>query len=101
LMPTEFRQLEEQLGIEKPGTKKAAAELLVETHYRHPDSIVDYVASRGFSTEAQEVFDAVWQSKGGVTPIATLRSVVKMTDFKLEQALNELVRGLALFEMYR
>lgn len=99
--PTDFRQLEEQLGIDKPGTKKAAVEIVIDTHYRHPESIVDFVASRGFSTEAQEVFDAVWQSKSGVMPIASLRADLDMTDFKIEQALAELARGLALFEMYR
>ena len=101
LSATDFRQFEEQLGIEKPGTKKAATELLIETHYQYPDSIVDYVATRGFSTEAQEVFDLVWQSKSGVMPIASLRAAAKLSDFKLEHAISELVRGLALFEMYR
>jgi hypothetical protein len=101
LSPTDFRQFEEQLGIEKPGTKKAATELMIETHYQQPDSIVEYVATRGFSTEAQEVFDLVWQSKAGVMPIASLRAASKLSDFKLEQALAELASGLALFEMYR
>ena len=49
LGPHEFRRLEEQIGIEKPGGKKTAAEELVARGYRHPDSIVEYVASRGFS----------------------------------------------------
>lgn len=102
LGPHEFRRLEEQIGIEKPGGKKAAAEALVQLGYRHPDSIVEYVASRGFSPQAREIFDIVWQTKQGVLPAAAVRSAaVGKTDYAVEQALLELFDGFVLFEMFR
>ncbi len=101
LGPHEFRRLEEQIGIEKPGGKKAAAEELVARCYEHPDSIVEYVASRGFSTAAREVFDIVWQSKSGLLPAAAIRSAAGKSDYAVEQALLELFQGFVLFEMFR
>ncbi|NUM54046.1 MAG: helicase-associated domain-containing protein [Candidatus Hydrogenedentes bacterium] len=102
LGPHEFRRLEEQIGIEKPGGKKAAAEELVSRGYQHPDSIVEYVASRGFSPAAREIFDIVWQTKPGVLPTAAIRSAAAgKSDYAVEQALLELFNGFALFEMFR
>jgi hypothetical protein len=102
LGPHEFRRLEEQIGIEKPGGKKTAAEELVERGYQHPDSIVEYVASRGFSPAAREIFDIVWQAKAGVLPAAAIRSAAAgKSDYSIEQALLELLQGFVLFEMFR
>lgn len=97
----DFRLLEEQLGITGPGTKKGVAEHLIENFYRHPDSIVEYVATRGFSPGAREVFDIVWQSKTGMLPAAKIRAAHGGSEFEVEQALWELFRGAALFEMFR
>lgn len=101
LGPHEFRRLEEQIGIERPGGKKAAAEELVARCYSHPDSVVEYVATREFSTVAQEVFDLVWQSKGGIMPVSAIRSAYGKSDYVVEQALLELFQGFVLFEMFR
>ena len=99
--PHEFRRLEDQIGIEKPGGKKAAAEELIARCYSRPDSVVEYVATRGFTPRAQEVFDFVWQHEGGVAPAAVIRSNFDQSDYEVEQAILELVQGFALFEMFR
>lgn len=96
-----FRRLEEQIGIDKPAGKKSAAEQLVARHYHHPDSIVEYVATRGFSPIARELFDIVWQSDTGVLPVAQLRVIHGGPEYDIEQGLWELFRGFALFELFR
>lgn len=101
LGPHDFRRLEEQIGIDQPVTKKLAAETLLERYYKHPDSVVAYVATRGFSQAAREVFDLIWQSKTGVTPVSKLRVAHGGSEFEAEQALYELVQGFAAFEMFR
>jgi hypothetical protein len=101
LSPHDFRLLEEHLGINKPGGKKAAAEFMVDAHYSHPDSIVEYVAGRGFSPMAQEVFDIIWQSKEGVMPVSRIRAAHSGSEYDVEQALHELFRGFAAFELFR
>lgn len=101
LGPHEFRLLEEQIGIDKPGTKKTAAEELIQKYYIHPESVVEYVATRDFSPLAQEVFDIVWQSKTGVMPVAKIRAAHGGSEYEVEEGLWELFRGCALFEMFR
>ena len=101
LGPHEFRLLEEQIGIDKPGTKKTAAEDLLQKYYVHPESVVEYVATREFSPLAQELFDIVWQSKTGVMPVAKIRAAHGGTEYEVEEGLWELFRGCALFEMFR
>ena len=101
LAPHDFRRLEEQIGVDKPGGKKAAAEELIARYYAHPLAAVEYVATRGFSPMAQEVFDALWQSKAGVMPVSVLRASFDAPDYAVERALLELVDGCALFEMFR
>lgn len=97
----EFRILEEQIGIHQPGPKKAAVEQLLEDCYRHPDSVIEYVASRNFSPKARELFDIVWQSKSGIMPLAKLRTAHGGSEYEIEQALDELLKGMVLFEMFR
>lgn len=101
LSPHDFRRLEEHVDIEQPGAKKAVAQRLVDKFYTHPDSIVEYVATRGFSPQAREVFDLVWQSKAGVISVPKVRAACDTSEYEVEQALWELFRGLALFEMFR
>jgi hypothetical protein len=101
LGPHEFRRLEELIGLDQPVTKKQASEELLNRYYRHPDAVVTYVATRGFSQTAREVFDILWQSRGGVMPVSKVRVAHGGSEFDVEQALYELFRGLALFEMYR
>lgn len=101
LSPHDFRRLEDQLDCDRPSAKKAVAEEMLMNFYQHPDSIVEYVATRGFSTRAREVFDIVWQSKAGVMPVPKIRAAHGGSEYDVEQALWELYRGLALFEMFR
>ncbi|MCC6144909.1 MAG: helicase-associated domain-containing protein [Candidatus Hydrogenedentes bacterium] len=101
LGPHEFRRLEELIGMDQPVTKKQAAEELLSKYYQHPDSVVTYVATRGLSQTAREVFDILWQSKNGLMPVSKVRVAHGGSEFDVEQALYELFRGLALFEMYR
>lgn len=101
LSPHEFRRLEEQVGIDRPVGKKSGAEALVEKYFGTPDSVVEYVASRGFTPLARELFDAVWQSKEGVIPVSKLRAAHKGSEYEVEQALMDLFEGFALFEMFR
>ncbi|MCP4638916.1 MAG: hypothetical protein GY851_00710 [bacterium] len=101
MSPHDFRRLEERIDIEKPGGKKAAVEELLNRFYHHPDSVVEYVATRGFSDAAREAFDTLWQSKDGVLPVSTIRAAYSGTDYQVEQALWELVQGFSAFEMFR
>lgn len=97
----DFRVLEELLGLDAPGTKKGVSEFIADNFYKHPDSVVEYVATHGFSQTAREVFDILWQSKTGVMPAAKVRAAFDGSEFDAEQALWELFRGAALFEMFR
>jgi hypothetical protein len=97
----EFRHLEEHLGIDGPSTKKSAAETVIEKVYRHPDSVMEYVATHNFSATAREVFDIVWQSPEGLMPAAKVRAAHGGSESEVEQGLAELFRKLALFELFR
>jgi len=97
----EFRDLEELLGVDSPCPKKVLAEYLVEQHYAHPDSVVAYVATHNFSSAAREVFDIIWQSKEGIMPVSALRASYDGPEYQTERALMELLRGCALFELFR
>ncbi len=101
LSPHDFRRLEEQLDLEQPCTKKTASEMLLNRYYKRPDSVVSYVATRGFSATAREVFDILWQSKDGLMPVSQIRVAHGGPEFEVEQALWELFRGFALFELFR
>ncbi|HNR34445.1 MAG TPA: helicase-associated domain-containing protein [Candidatus Hydrogenedentes bacterium] len=101
LGPQEFRHLEEFLDLESPCTKKELVESLVARAYQHPDSVITYVATGGFSHTAREVFDIVWNSKEGVMPVSKIRAAHGGSEYEVEQALWELFRGMALFEMFR
>lgn len=97
----QFRRLEEVLNVSSPSSRTAVTQTLLEKFYRHPDSVVEYVAQRGFSKTAQEVFDMVWQSPTGIVPVSAIRSARRRADFETEQALTELFQGYALFELFR
>ncbi|MBI2426010.1 MAG: helicase-associated domain-containing protein [Candidatus Hydrogenedentes bacterium] len=101
LSPHDFRRLEEQIGLEQPTTKKQLAEEILERYYRNPDSVVTYVATREFTDTAREIFDVLWQSKDGVMPVSQIRAAHGGPEFDVEQALYELFRGFAAFEMFR
>ena len=96
-----FRRLEEQVGLEGTRGKKAVTQELLQRCYRHPESVVDYVASRDFPESAQEVFDIVLQSEEGVMPVSLIRARYGGSEFEVEQALWKLFQGFALFEMFR
>jgi hypothetical protein len=97
----DFQHLEEHLGFKEPIGKKQAAEHLLECYYAQPDALIEYVATRGFSPAAKELFDAVWQLEQGIVPVHTLRASVKLPEHEMERALWELCRGFALVEMFR
>jgi hypothetical protein len=97
----EFRQLEELMGLDGPCAKKTIVEELLNQCYQHPDSVVTYVATRGFSTTAREIFDLTWQLKEGILPVARIRVMHGGSEYEIEQGLWELFRGFALFEMFR
>ena len=40
----DFRLLEEQLGLTAVGTKKGVAQHIIDSFYKHPDAVVEYVA---------------------------------------------------------
>ena len=85
LEPPEFRQLEEQIGIVPPGPKKIIVELFIQQYYTPPDSIIEYVATRGFSAIARELFDIVWQSKEGVLTVSKIRNAHRGSEYEVEQ----------------
>jgi len=97
----EARRLEDFLRINEPVSKPELAQLLIDRAYKHPDSLPNYVASHDFSQEARELFDVLWQSKDGVMPMAKLRSYFRQNETVLERALYELLRGFAVFELFR
>ncbi|MBI2433892.1 MAG: helicase-associated domain-containing protein [Candidatus Hydrogenedentes bacterium] len=97
----EFRAFEELLGVDSAATKKVAAEEHLERNYKHPDSVVAFVATRNFSELARNLFDIVWQNTEGVMPVSQLRAAQDGAEFEIEKALLELFRGFALFEMFR
>lgn len=99
--PHDFRRLEEIIGSEEPLSKKSAAEELLKQYYNHPEALVNYVATRGFSERAREVFDVLWQSKNGVMPVSQIRLGHGGSEFEIEQALWELFQGFACFELFR
>jgi hypothetical protein len=101
LSPHDFRALEERIGIERPQGKKAAVETLLERHYRNPDSVVEYVATREFSPLAQEIFDLLWQSPDGVMDASKLRTAVDAAEQDAEKAILDLMRGFAVIELFR
>lgn len=101
LTPHEFRELEDLAGLDGPCPKKASTEQFINLYCKHPESVMDYVATRQFSPNAREVFDVVWNSKEGVMPVARIRAMHGSHDYEVEQALSELFNGLALFEMFR
>jgi hypothetical protein len=97
----DFRHFEEHLGVDEVLGKKQVTELLLDRYYAHPEGIMEYVATRGFSPAAQEVFDTVWQSESGILPASVLRTRLKLPDSEVERAIWELCRSLALMEMFR
>ncbi len=101
LSPHDFRSLEERIGIDRPQGKKAAVEVLLDRHYKHPESVVEYVATRDYSPMAQELFDILWQSKTGVMDASKLRAAVDTPEQESERAILELVRGFAAVELFR
>jgi hypothetical protein len=94
LSPHDFRRIEELVDSPVPLTKKSGAELLLELAYKHPDSIVTFVASRGFSQTAREVFDIVWNSKEGLMPVSKIRAAHGGSEYAVEQAMWELSAAL-------
>lgn len=101
MSPHDYRRLEESIGSDVPLSKKAAVELLIERYYTNPDVVVSYVATRGFSPLARELFDILWNSRDGVMPVSQLRVAHGGPEFEVEQALWELFRGFAAFELFR
>ncbi|NIA15495.1 MAG: hypothetical protein GWP08_15635, partial [Nitrospiraceae bacterium] len=101
LSAQEFRELEDLAGVDGPSAKKRLAEEMLERHYCHPEAVLAYIATRGFSPTARELFDLVWNSKEGVMPVSRLRALHGGPEYEVEQGIAGLFRGLGLFEMFR
>lgn len=101
LTPPEFRRLEELVDATQPLSKKFAGEEMLKRCYTHPDSVVTFVATQGFSETARNLFDILWQSKTGVMPVSQLRAAHGGAEFEVEQALWELFQGMVCFELFR
>ncbi len=97
----ELQRIEERLGLEEGLSKKELFEKTLSHIYKHPDAVLNYVASRDFSARAREVFDILWQSKDGVMTISQIYVSHGGAEYEIEQALWELFQGCACFELFR
>jgi len=97
----DLQRIEERLGLDEGLSKKELSEKVIEHLYKHPDSVLDYVASRDFTARAREVFDILWQSKDGVMTVSQLYALHGGGEYEVEQALWELLQGCACFELFR
>ncbi len=97
----DLQRLEERLGLSGSLSKKELFEQALNNIYKHPDSVLNYVASREFSSPARELFDILWQSKDGVVNISQLYALHGGAEYEIEQALWELFQGCACFELFR
>ncbi len=96
-----LQSLEERLGLEDGPSKKEIAEQAVERIYRHPDSVLHYLAAGEFSERAREVFDSLWQSRDGIQPVSQIYAIHRCPEYEVEKALSELFQGCACFELFR
>jgi hypothetical protein len=101
LSDIDLQVLEDRLGLEADLPKKDIAEQALARIYKHPDSVLHYVAGSDFSARARELFDALWQSREGILSISQMFSMNKRSEFEVEQALTELFQGCACFELFR
>ncbi len=97
----DMQRFEERLGLERSLPKKELIECGLERLYSTPEAILNYVASRDFSSIAREVFDIVWQSKDGILSVSQVYALHGGSEFEVEQALWELFQGCACFELFR
>lgn len=97
----DLQRLEERLGLNEGLSKKELFDQTLAHVYKHPDAVLNYVASRDFSNRAREVFDLLWQSKDGVLTISQLYASHGGGEYEIEQALWELFQGCACFELFR
>ena len=97
----DFRLLEEQLGLTAAGTKKGVAQHILDNFYNHPDSGRQAQGPTGLWPTGGEAINFGRQQKAGIRPQARNRAMRGGTEFEVEQALWELFRGAALFEMFR
>jgi len=97
----DLQRLEERLDLEETPSKKELFEQALSKIYRNPDSVLNYVASREFSTCAREIFDILWQSRDGVMTISQLYALHGGAEYEIEQAMWELFQGCACFELFR
>lgn len=96
-----LQALEERLELDDGLSKKEIAERAVQRIYRHPDSVLDYLATGDFSERAREIFDGIWQSHDGIQPVSQIYAVHRCSEFEVEKALTELFQGCACFELFR
>ena len=97
----DIQRIEERLGLSEGLPKKELFEQVLTHTYKHPDSVMNYVASHDFSACAREVFDILWQSKDGIMSVSQLYAVHGGSEYEIEQALWELLQGCACFELFR
>jgi len=101
LSDLDLQVLEERLEIEPDLSKKEIAERVLARIYKHPDSVLHYLAGGEFSARAREIFDSVWQSRDGILSVSQIYTMHKRPEFEVEQALTELFQGCACFELFR
>ncbi len=97
----DLQALEERLNLDEDLSKKEIAEQAIQKIYRHPDSVLHYLATCDFSSRAREIFDGIWQSRDGIQPISQIYAVHHCPEFEVEKALVELFQGCACFELFR
>lgn len=101
LSDLDLQVLEERLELEPDLSKKEIAERVLARIYKHPDSVLHYLAGGEFSARAREVFDSLWQSRDGILSASQIYALHKRSEFEVEQALTELFQGCACFELFR
>jgi|GEM_PF-1166251 len=99
---SERRELEKKLKINRVIGWMSLASEIIETLYKTPESVLEYVAGYSFSDLAKEIFDFLWQSKTGIVPIQQIRQrFANYNNIEIEEALEELLNQFVLFELFR
>ncbi|MFA7692787.1 MAG: hypothetical protein GX117_12740 [Candidatus Hydrogenedentes bacterium] len=97
----ELQHLESRLDLDADLSKKDLVEEVLQRLYRHPDSVVHYMARADFSARARDIFDILWQSKDGILTISQLYTQSRYSEYETENALTELFDGCTCFELFR
>ncbi len=101
-LPTnERRDIERRFNVNKVIGKMSLGMEIVDRLYRNPSAVVDFVAREISSDLAREIFDHIWENKTGVLPVNQIRQKFKEREGDVEEALEELLKNFAIFELFR